>query len=110
MCFRLAAPAAFLIFCFAARRCLSVATTHLLVVQLHTFSVIVRGGRVQLPARPISLFHLLAEIQRFRILVRHTGGFSEIIDYILIRRRIIPTHGLLADIGILPSRIYIASG
>src|SRR5689334_14856022 len=78
---------------------------------LAALAVIVRGGRIQLPAVLVALGDLVGALQLLVVVVFDAEGVADFVDAILVRRRVVAARGFVAArVGLFPVRVHVAAG
>ena len=87
----------------------------LLVIRFHfcrasAVLVVLRRGRVQLPAVLVALFELRRALQLLIVFVLHAKRPSNLVDDVLVGRRVVAARRLVARaVGRLPVRVQVAA-
>src|SRR5215204_4376849 len=60
---------------------------------------------------PIALDDLVGRLQLFVVLILDAEGAADVVDAILIGRRVVAARGFVADrVGVFPVRVHVAAG
>src|SRR5581483_299696 len=73
--------------------------------------VVFRRRRVELPAVPIALRHLVGRAELFVVLIFHADGAADVVHHVLVGRRVVAPRGLVAgEIRTLEVGVGVATG